>query len=278
MRRRDFIAVAAATPAATPAAPHSTARPAPGSIGFALGSGGLHSWAHIGIVRGCARIGLKPAAIAGCSAGAAVGALWAAGLSADQIIRIAHRLEWEPPGALSLLVRGRQRNDALREEVDRGVRGRSIAQLPVRFAAMASDALSGDSVMLNAGPVGLAVAASCAVPVWYEPVRIGSHQLLDGSLTAPVPVQAARWLGAERIVAVDVAYRPYEEAPSSSSDYAFQAVHILTNALAREQTRSAEYVLKLDLHRLMHERLDVDALIDAGEAALMQLAPALLRT
>ena len=273
MRRRDFVAIAAASPAAT----GLSAAPVGASIGFALGSGALHGWVHIGIVRGCARIGLQPFAIAGCNVGAAVGALWAAGLPVDAIMRITHRLEWQPSGTLSLLMGGRRRNQALHDEIDRGVGGRSIGELPVRFAAVASDALSGESVIVSAGPVSLAVEASCAAPVWFEPVKIGSHALLDGSLTAPVPVKAVRQLGAQRVVAVDVAYRPYEETPSSSSDYAFQALHILTNALAREQTRSADHVIKLDVHHLMRERLDVDALVDAGEAALMQIAPALLQ-
>jgi predicted acylesterase/phospholipase RssA len=90
------------------------------------------------------------------------------------------------------------------------------------------------------------VEASCAAPALNEPVPIGKHRLLDGSLTAPVPVRAVR----KRIVAVDVAYRPHEEAASSSSDYAFQAVHILTNTLAGEQTRGAEHLIKLDVHHL----------------------------
>ena len=274
MRRRAFVTAAAVTPAATGV----PATAASGSVGFALGSGALHGWAHIGIVRGCARIGLRPFAIAGSNVGAAVGALWAAGLPADEIARISRRFEWQPSGStLSLLLGSRRRNDALRDEIDRAVRGRRIADLPVRFAAVASDARSGESVILDAGPVGLAVEASCAAPVCNEPVRIGSHELLDGSLTAPVPVAAVRRLGAERVVAVDVAYRPYEEAPSSSSDYAFQAMHILTNALARAQTKAAEHLIKLDVHHLMRERLDVDVLIDAGEAALMKLAPALLQ-
>jgi predicted acylesterase/phospholipase RssA len=92
-----------------------------------------------------------------------------------------------------------------------------------------------------------------------------------------VPVAAVRKLGAQHVIAVDVTYRPYREAPSSSSDYAFQAVHILTNALAREQTRQVDHLIKLDVHHLMRKRLDVEALIDAGEAALMNLAPVLLQ-
>ena len=248
-------------------------------LGFALGSGVLHGWAHVGIVRGCMRAGIRPDAIAGTSGGAAVGALWAAGLAPDAIVDTVRRFDWQDtPSALPALLGLRRRNDTLRQAVDRAVGERRIEDLPVRFAAVAIDALAGESVLTDRGPVGLAVEASCAVPVRNEPVPIGGLALLDGSLTAPVPVAAVRQLGARRIVAVDVAYRPYEEAPSSGSDYAFQAMHILTNALAREQTEQATHLIKLDVHHLMRHRLDVDALIDAGEAALMQLAPTLQKS
>jgi NTE family protein len=270
MRRRLLTAAAAA--AALPGA--GRARPA-ARVGFALGSGALHGHAHIGIVRGCERLGLRPYAIAGTSAGAAVGALWAAGLSAAEIARIADTLDWSASPGLMPLLFGRQRNEALRQQIDRAVQGRSIEQLPLRFAAVATDALSGEPVVLDAGAVGLAVAASAAVPVLFEPVRIGSHQLIDGSLSAPVPVETARFLGADTVVAVDIAYRPYEERPRSSLDYAFQSLHIVTNALAREQTRSAEHLIKLDLHHLMHGRFDARPLIEAGEQALLEIAPAL---
>jgi NTE family protein len=270
MRRRLLIVGAAGT--AVPGA--APGRSAP-RLGFALGSGALHGYAHIGIVRGCERLGLRPHAIAGTSVGAAVGALWAAGLTANEIARIADALDWSARPALGSLLFGRRRNDALREQIERAVQGRSIEQLPLRFAAVATDARNGEPVVLEAGPVGLAVAASSAVPVLFEPVRIGSHELIDGSLSAPVPVEAARHLGAEAVVAVDIAYRPYEEAPRSAADYAFQSLHIATNALAREQTRGVEHLIKLDLHHLMHSRFDAQALIDAGEQAVLQLAPAL---
>lgn len=270
--RRNWLAGAFAAPALVQAAGQGAGP----RLAFALGSGALHGWAHIGIVRACERLGLRPHAVAGCSAGAAVGALWAAGLGTAEITRIARTLEWEAGGGvLGWLLPWRSRNDQLRETIDRAVGGRPIEQLPMRFSAVASDLENGEPVILDAGNVGVAVAASCAVPVWFEPVRVGSHRLTDGSLTAPVPVDAARMLGADRVIAVDVAYRPYEEAPSSRTDHAFQAMHILTNALAREQTRRADHLIKLDLHRLMHKGLDVQAMIDAGDAALMRLAPQL---
>jgi NTE family protein len=170
-----------------------------------------------------------------------------------------------------------KRTDPLREAIDAAVGARPIESLPVRFAAVASDAASGETVLLDRGAAGAAVAASSAVPVWFEPVPIDGRDLLDGSLTAPVPVDAARALGADVVVAVDVAYRPHEAPALWLADLGFQAIHILTNALAREQTRRADFTLRLDLHRLMSQRMDPRALIDAGERALIEIAPAVRR-
>ncbi len=273
LRRRGFVAGAAWAAAAAATAQPSAA--AGRRLGFALGSGALHGWAHIGVVRACARLGLRPHAIAGCSAGAAVGALWAAGLDADEIARVARTIDWKAAGPLQWLLPGRRRNDSVREAIERAVGGRAIGELPVRFCAVATDMLEGEPVVLDAGSTALAVAASSSVPVWFEPVRLGGHELSDGSLTAPVPVEAVRMLGADRVIAVDVAYRPYEGRPSSSADYAFQALHILTNALAREQTQAADHLIRLDLHHLMQGRFDPAALVDAGDAAMMALAPTL---
>lgn len=133
MHRRDLLLAGGAAGLDRPTAAVRA------KLGFALGSGALHAWAHIGVIRGCARAGLAPATIAGSSAGAAVGALWAGGLA----------------------------------------------------------------------------------------------------------------------------------------DLAFQSVHILGNALAREQTRRADHTLRLDLHHLMQPRFDAQAVMAAGERALLDLAPLL---
>jgi NTE family protein len=271
--------VIAAAAAATTAAVHAASAATPASrgrrLGFALGSGAMHGWAHVGIVRGCARAGFAPHAVAGSSVGAAVGALWAGGLDATRIATIARGLDWSAAGQWTWSARGLRRNDPLREAIDAALDGRPIEALPTRFAAVASDAASGDSVVLDRGPTGTAVAASSAVPVFFEPVRVGGRDLLDGSLTAPVPVDAARALGADVVVAVDIAFRPHEQQAQGLADLAFQAMHILGNALAREQTRRADLTIRLDLHHLMTPRLEPAALVDAGERALLDAAPRL---
>src|SRR5687768_12539535 len=94
----------------------------------------------------------------------------------------------------------------------------------------------------------------------------------DGALVEPVPVDAARALGAEFVIAVDVAYRPYEESVGSATQYAFQAMHILVNALATQQLATADVAIRLDLHRLMMA-CGREALIDEGRRALRRAGP-----
>lgn len=280
LRRRAFLAspalAAVAAPATSAAAPGAVA-PGHARLGLALGSGALHGWAHVGVVRAWERAGLRPDVIVGSSAGAAVGALWAAGLDADRIGALAARIDWTPGSAWTWLLRRPPRHDALRQLIDEAVGQRPIEQLGLPFAAAATDARSGESVLIDAGPTGLAIEASCAIPLRQAPVPLGGRALIDGSLTMPVPVAASRQLGADVVVAVDVAYRPYEETPGNWMDEAFQSMHILTNALAREQTRGADHRIKLDLHGLMRPRFQPQRLIDAGDAAMTALIPTLAR-
>ena len=155
----------------------------------------------------------------------------------------------------------------------RSVGARRIEQLPMRFAAVATDIVNGEQVVLDRGPVGACVAASSAIPVLFEPWRLDGRDLVDGSLTSPVPVDAARLLGADIVVAVDVAYRPTDAPASGLAGIAFQTLHIMINALAAEQTRRADLTLRIGLHHLMQPRGDAAALIDAGDAALTAAWP-----
>jgi NTE family protein len=87
----------------------------------------------------------------------------------------------------------------------------------------------------------------------------------------PVPVDAARALGADYVIAIDVAYRPYEEAVSGISGYAFQSMHILVNALAERQLKDADLVIRLDVHHLMD--CGKPALVAAGRDAMLRALP-----
>ena len=273
LRRRDLLLPALLGAAGTPRAEPGRRK----RLGLALGSGSMHGLAHIGVQRALERLQQPVHAIAGTSAGAIVGALWAAGLDARQVEAIERRLDWSRSTSWVLPLAGLVRNDGLQRALDEAVGGRRIEQLPIAFAAVATDAANGERIALTRGPVGASVGASSAIPVLFEPVRIGSRDLVDGSLTAPVPVDVARELGAAVVVAVDVAYRPGDAPASGLMDRAFQALHIMINALAAEQTRRADLTLRLALHQLMRDGDNPAALIAAGDAALVAAWPRIER-
>jgi len=284
MKRRGFLGVggaALAQASASAAAPVEGVRgraARPGARrrwGLALGSGSVHGLAHIGVLRALERLGASPDVIAGTSAGAIVGALAAARVPVADAEAIARELDWASVGRLTLPWKGLMRNDALQKRIDEAVRGRPIEALPTPFCAVATDLLDGRSVLLRSGPTGLAVGASSSIPVLFEPLRVGGRDLVDGSLVAPVPVDAVRAMGPQFVVAIDVAYRPHDELPRGIGDIAFQMMHVMVNALIDEQLRRADFALRIELHHLMLGEWNADVLIREGERATLQAWPQL---
>ncbi len=246
-------------------------------IGVALGSGSAHGLAHVGVLRVLVERGLAPAVVCGTSSGAIVGALYASGLPIAQLDAVARSFDWQSSTGLTWPSRGLLSNAPLQRQVDAAVQGRRIEQMRVALGIVATDLLDGSRVLLRKGPTGAAVGASTAIPVLFEPVRMGERDLVDGSLSEPVPVDAAREMGAEFVVAVDVAYRPHDERPGGIAGMPFQMMHILVNALIAEQIRRADFVIRIDLHRLMLGKWDADTLIDEGARATREAWPELAR-
>lgn len=260
-----------ATPAAAPPAPPAERQ----RIGIVLGSGGLHGLVHIGAIRAFQQLGLRPDVIAGCSVGAIAGALWAFGLGVDAIEAAALDSAWRDNDRWRLPRLGLGDQRPLQRLLERLTDNARIESLPVRFGAVATDLKTGRGTILRSGHLAPAVAASASVPIRYEPVVIDGRMLVDGALTAPLPVDAARALGADVVIAIDVAYRPYEGEVSGITDVAFQMFHIMVNQLITEQVRRADHAIRLDAHATAMARQGEAALIELGEAAVRAEWPTL---
>ena len=248
-------------------------------IGIAFGGGSIHGIAHVGVLKAFAEKGLKFDFIAGTSAGAILGVLAAAQLPHAEIEGIARRIEWPGIRSMSWSGKGLMQNADLRMSIDAALGNRKLEQLPVPFAAIATDVATGERVILRKGPAGLAIGASCSVPVFFEPVNIEGRDLVDGGLSEPVPVIAVREMGAEFVIGVDVAFRPHEEKFQGLTGVAFQTMQILVNALIKEQLPRADIAIRMNLHGLIGMDDSHDQLIAAGYAATMrawsQIAPRL---
>ncbi|MGC2518064.1 MAG: patatin-like phospholipase family protein [Burkholderiales bacterium] len=174
-------------------------------LGLALGSGSARGWAHVGVLRALAEQGFVPDFVAGCSIGALVGAAFAAG-------RIDPLEAWvrslDPRRVFGLLdigwggglIKGERVIDFFREQIVQC----GFADLSIQFAAVATDAASGQEVWLREGRVSEAVQASIAVPGLFRPVLREGRYLMDGSLVNPIPVSLCRAMGADIVIAVDL--------------------------------------------------------------------------
>ena len=174
-------------------------------IGFVLGAGSARGWAHIGVLRALAEAGIKPDFIAGCSVGAFVGAAFAAG-RLDQLEAWALALDWK--GMLKLMDFGLHggliKGGRVREVFSEQFVECEFSELPIRFAAVATDLHSGQEIWLREGKVSTAIGASIAVPGLFRPVQYDDRYLVDGSVVNPIPVSLCRAMGADIVLAVDL--------------------------------------------------------------------------
>ena len=268
---------AAAGTCAAPGEPAPVARikvPDGVQVGVALGSGSVHGLAHIGVLEQLEAGGVDVPVVAGTSVGALIGSLWASGIGAREIAALSRVRHWEDVGRMSGSFEGFFTNDDLKAELEPLFKGRPIESWPRRFGAVATNLANGHRRVLMSGDAALAVQASTAIPLFYAPVTIDGERLGDGALVEPLPVEAARDLGANFVIAVDVGYRPYESPASGLFDNGFQAMHILINALADRQARDADFVIHLDLHEEM-TRCGKTALVRAGREAMGRAWPLL---
>lgn len=177
--------------------------PAP-RVALVLGSGGPRGFAHIGVLKALDDAGIRPDLVIGSSVGSMVGALYAAGMSGRDLERLAYEINVLEFFEFRSLTGGLATGATIQNYVNGKVDSRSIEELKIPFVAAATRLADHKLALFNHGDTGLAVRASGASPGQFEPVRIGDQLYVDGDEASPVPIHAARELGARFVIAVDV--------------------------------------------------------------------------
>jgi NTE family protein len=175
-------------------------------IGLALGGGAARGFAHIGVVRTLLAHGIVPNVVVGTSIGGVVGGAYAAG-QLDALEDWARSLQPRNIfGYLDIRLNGSGLigGDKLATQLETAMGQTRIEDLPLKFATVATEVRTGHEIWLTHGRMVDAMRASYALPGIFAPVLVGDRWLVDGALVNPVPVSAARALGAEIVIAANL--------------------------------------------------------------------------
>ena len=213
-------------------------------IGIALGGGASKGFAHIGILKVLKQHNIPIKVVAGTSAGAIVGSLYASGMSPDRLELEAEILGKTDLVDLTLSTSGFIKGDKLQNYINQKVGNRPIQQFPIRFTAVATDFSTGKAVAFNTGNAGQAVRASASIPNVFQPVVIGGRKYVDGGLSQPVPVSAARSQGANFVIAVDISARPTKNTVAGFFSYLDQTLNIMSHSALQNELGKANVVIK----------------------------------
>jgi len=260
-------------------------------VGLALGGGAARGLAHIGVLEVLQREGIPIHMIAGTSAGAAIGALYAQGKDANQIKSLAIDLvDWKKLASLVDLalpktgfIEGKKIRDQLRAVIGSDVK---FSDLKIPLACVATDIDTGDEVVIKQGSVVEAVRASISIPVVFTVVKWKGRNLVDGGLVNPVPVRVLKEMGADFIIAVNVIPETSERAQQLRKEAGkdikepnifsiiMQSIYIGTYSLVRSCLEDANIVIQPQVaHIGIGELHRAQECILQGELAAQQAIP-----
>ena len=250
----------------------------PPRLGLALGGGAARGFAHVGVIQVLEEAGIRPDLVAGTSAGSLVAAIYASGKTGSQLQRVAETMEeatiadWTVP----LFNRGVLRGDALARYVNAQVGSRLIEDMHLPLGIVATDLNSGRDVLFQRGDTGTAVRASSAVPGVFQPVKISGRDYVDGGLVSPVPVRAARKMGAELVIAVDISSPPDGNLAGGTLDVLLQTFSIMGMSINTFELQDADVVVRPSLNGIASSDFSSrKRSIDAGRKAMIQAMPQL---
>ncbi len=240
-------------------------------IGLALSGGGARGFAQIGVLKVLAEHGIKFDVIAGTSAGAIVGGCLATGMTPVEIEEMATRVgyftmvrpSFSPRGALSSVPMG--------EFLERELPVKRFEDLTIPFAAVAFDLVNGEEVVQkDTGDLITAIRASCAVPGLFTPVNDNGQMLVDGGVTSVLPVDAARSLGAEIVIAIDVLAcgSSFKSMPRTAVGIMIRSAITLIRSASNDQKSRSDFTIEPQIAHLRPDQIGKrKEFIELGEAA-----------
>jgi len=256
-------------------APEETSLPMP-KVALVLGGGAARGFAHVGVIRVLEQEKIPIHLIVGTSVGSLIGALYDDKGNSFDLEMIAFKLEKEDLFDFSVFASttGPVKGDRLEQFVKEKVSREKIEDLPVPFAAVATNLNTGEPVVLTRGSVARAVRASSSIPGVFTPVQYFDMTLVDGGVVDNVPVDVARTMGADLVIAVNIGKDVVNKNTVNIIDITLQAVNIMANEISVFKMRDADVLIEPDVGAVkMMDFSTKESLMRAGIEAAQNAIP-----
>jgi NTE family protein len=247
--------------------------PRPPRVGLALAGGFARGIAHIGVLRVLREARIPIHCVAGTSVGALIGTAYCAGATLEEMARIGETTTFADFGRWTPSWLGLATNQRLEKYVARFTAAKTFEELQTPLAIATTDINAGISVYYTKGPIGPALRASCAYPGLFVPIQFEGRTLVDGFLTAPVPVEGVSLLGADIIVAVYLEAGNLEQ-PRTFTDVLSRSFNIIQRHTDLSWRSIADVIIEPDVKPFVWDDFTkTPEMIAAGEAAAMAALP-----
>lgn len=241
-------------------------------IALVLSGGAGRGIGHIGAIKAFEKMGIEFDMVVGTSAGSAVGALYALGFTANEMEQVVSQLKLSDiKGSRPFFLPTTTK--ALEETMSRVMGGEKVfSELKKPFIAVATNLKTGKEVRIGSGSVSKAVASSCAVPAYFKPITWDDKVLVDGGLVNSVPIDVARTMGADYVIAVDVnATRGDGVEKIKLGSIISSTIGIMLKKNAKSYLNLADFCIFPKLKEFKSTKLDdAQAMIDEGERATLE--------
>ncbi len=249
-------------------------RKKPKRVALVLGGGATRGLAHIGVIKALEENNISFDYVAGTSVGSLVGAFYAAGLTSDEMIKIAKGLRVKDIRS-SIIPLVPSKTDGIKNLIINNLGDIDISQLKRHFCAVAVDIRSGNEIDFTSGNLANIVAGSCSVPGVFQPVKYGDYLLHDGGLANNIPSNVPKIVfDCDKVVAIDVnSTRGQGTESDKFFDTLLASMRIMMKSNSLKGYLNGDIVIQPDLKRFKSTKLDfVDEMIMEGyNAAIFEM-------
>jgi NTE family protein len=242
-------------------------------VGLALAGGFARGIAHIGVLRILREAGIPIDVVSGTSVGALIGAAYCSGTPLEEMERIGATTTFADFGRWTPSWLGLATNQRLEKFLARFTPVNTFEEMSTPLAIAATDISAGVSVYYTRGPVALPLRASCAYPGLFVPIQFEGRTLVDGFLTAPVPLEGALLLGADLVIAVYLEAGNLEQ-PRTFTDVLSRSFTILQRHSDLAWRQQADVIIEPDVTPFVWDDFTkTPEMVAAGEAAALAALP-----